>query len=144
MGTIVDDDAAPVFSIASASAAEGSAITFTVTRTGRRAGFAVGQLCDVALCGNTASADDFTGASGTLIFAAGVTSLSFTVSTTEDVLFEGNETLTVALSEPTGGAVTRRRRFGDGHLLLVDDDAAPEVSPLRAPRRRRGARSRSR
>ena len=82
-GTIVDDDAAPVFSIASASAAEGSAITFTVTRT--RADAQASQSVSYATllgAGNTASADDFTGASGTLIFAAGVTSLSFTVWTT--------------------------------------------------------------
>ena len=98
-GTIVDDDAAPVFSIASASAAEGSAITFTVTRTGDAQASQSVSYVTLPGAGNTASADDFTGASGTLIFAAGVTSLSFTVSTTEDVLFEGNETLTVALSE---------------------------------------------
>ena len=60
-------------------------------------------------------------------FAAGVTSLSFTVSTTEDVLFEGTETLTVALSEPTGGAVISATA-GSATGTIVDDDAAPVFS----------------
>ena len=47
---------------------------------------------------------DYTAGSGTLRFAAGDTSKTVTVSVTGDHLDESNETLTLTLSNATGGA----------------------------------------
>ena len=91
-GTITNDDAAPVFAIASAIATEGGAITFTVTRTGdAQATQSVTAATSIG-ASNTASASDFTTNTQTLSFAQGETSKTFTVQTTQDTLFEGNET----------------------------------------------------
>ncbi|MBK8660272.1 MAG: hypothetical protein IPN22_15785 [Bacteroidetes bacterium] len=66
-GTITDDDAVPVFSIANASAAEGGQITFTVTRTGDAQAAQTVGLCTAV---GTAGAADYTVTAGTLSFAA--------------------------------------------------------------------------
>jgi probable HAF family extracellular repeat protein len=49
--------------------------------------------------------EDFTGASGTLSFAAGQTTDTFTVPIRNDPVTEGPETLMVVLGSPTGGAI---------------------------------------
>ncbi|MBE9056596.1 choice-of-anchor I family protein, partial [Sphaerospermopsis sp. LEGE 08334] len=95
----------PVFSITNASAIEGNQITFTVTRTGNAQ---TNQTVNVATSiagGDTASANDFTAKTETLTFAQGETSKTFTVQTTQDTLFEGDETFTVSLSNATNGSI---------------------------------------
>ena len=104
-GTITNDDAAPVFAIASASANEGGAITFTVTRTGNAQATQSVTVATSIGASNTASITDFTANTGTLSFAQGETSKTFTVQTTQDTLIEADETFTVALTNPTNGAV---------------------------------------
>ena len=126
-GTITDDDAAPSFSVADASAAEGENIEFTITRSG-----ATGNVVTVdwatALVDGQASATDFTEVSATtLSFAAGDTTKTVTVQTTEDTLAEPNETFSVTLSNPTGGA-TIAPDGGTATGTITDDDAAPSFS----------------
>ena len=60
--------------------------------------------------------------SGTLTFAPGVASQTFTVQTTQDSVFEGAETFTVSLSNATNGAV-----IGDGTGIgtIKDDGTGP-------------------
>jgi hypothetical protein len=77
-------------------------VTITVSRTG---GTASGVTVDYATGGGTATAGvDYTGNSGTLTFASGQTSRTFTVTILPDALDEPNETVTLTLSNPTGGA----------------------------------------
>ena len=58
-----------------------------------------------ATASGTASAgSDYTTTTGTVTFAAGEVSKSFSIPIVDDAIFEGNETFTVALSSPTGGA----------------------------------------
>ncbi|MDB9439533.1 Calx-beta domain-containing protein [Dolichospermum lemmermannii CS-548] len=123
-GTINNDDAAPIFSIAAASATEGSAINFTVTRTGdAQASQSVNVATSIAT-DDTASANDLTANTQTLTFAQGETSKTFTVQTTQDSLFEGNETFTVSLSNPTNSAVISPNN-GTAKGTINNDDAAP-------------------
>ena len=100
-GTIIEDDPVPTFSISNESVTEGGTLTFTVTRSGD---LAQSQSVNYATSTGTAGSGDFTAASGTLTFAINDTSKTFTVATTEEAIYETNETLTATLSSPTGGA----------------------------------------
>ena len=123
-GTIKNDDTEPSFAVADASASEGDAITFTVTRSG-----AMDNVVSVkwnTKAANGAGADstsDYTPATTAtkLDFAKGVGTQTFTVATTEDVLHEGDETFLVELTEPVGGTITDAEATG----TITDDDTAP-------------------
>ncbi|MEA5619228.1 Calx-beta domain-containing protein [Cronbergia sp. UHCC 0137] len=126
-GTITNDDPAPVFSIAPASATEGSIITFTVTRTGDAQANQSVTVSTAINTGDTASDTDFTAKTETLTFATGETTKTFIVQTTQDTLFEGNETFTVSLTNSTNGATissTNDTALG----TITDNDAAPIFS----------------
>ncbi|MCY3672340.1 MAG: hypothetical protein OXH14_14860 [Alphaproteobacteria bacterium] len=106
--TVTDDDEATSFSIGGASATEGQAISFTVTRSG-----ATGDAASVDWStaedsdgDHPASSSDYTeqATAQTLNFAAGETSKTITVQTTDDVLDEEDETFLVELSSPSAGA----------------------------------------
>ena len=120
-GTAGNDDR-PSFSVADVSVSEGGLMTFTVTRTGASA---VSQTIDFAssvATGDTAVASDFTGAIGTLTFAAGVTTQTFTVQTLADDVYEGAETFTVTLTNNSAGST-----IADGTAVasILDDGTGP-------------------
>jgi hypothetical protein len=118
-GTINDDDAS--FAIGNAvPVTEGGTLTYTVTKT---AGAATGSFSvSYATANGTAtSGSDFTPASGTLTFAPGETAKQITVQTTPDTLVEGNETVLVNLTAPTGGATITTAQ---GSGTINDDDAS--------------------
>ncbi len=128
-GTITNDDTQPAFSIADASADEGDAITFTVTRSGAEDNVVSVQWNTKADSGdgvNAASTSDYTPttAATKLDFGEGVTEVTFTVATTEDVMHEDDETFLVELTDPEGGA-----EIADGGDeatgTIEDDDAEP-------------------
>ncbi|BAZ85375.1 choice-of-anchor I family protein [Dolichospermum compactum] len=126
-GTINNDDTAPVFSIAAASATEGSEVNFTVTRTGdAQANQSVTVATSIAT-DDTASTSDLTAKTETLTFAPGETTTTFTVQTTQDSLFEGNETFTVSLSNPNNGAVVSSTN-ATAKGTINNDDTAPVFS----------------
>ena len=90
--------------------AEGS-VTVGVTRIGDVSGaatanYATGDAAGLANCnvnsGNASERCDYATTVGTLRFAAGETSKSFTIPIIDDVLIEANETFTVTLSGATG------------------------------------------
>src|SRR5215212_7246133 len=126
-GTILNDDAAPSFAIANSSVSEGGLVTFTVTRTGDAQATESVSYATSLPAADTASANDFTAASGTLTFAAGVTAQTFTVQTTPDTLFEPDETFTVSLSNATNGAWISSSA-GTATGTILNDDAAPSFA----------------
>ena len=123
-GTIKNDDTEPSFAVADASATEGAAITFTVTRSGAMDNaVSVKWNTKAATGANAASATDYTPVptATTLTFAKGVSSQTFKVATTEDVLDEENETFLVELTGAVGGKITTAQATG----TINDDDAVP-------------------
>ena len=126
IGTIKNDDTKPSFAVADASASEGDAITFTVTRSGamdNAVSVKWNTKADSSDGANAASASDYTrvATARTLTFAKGSGSQTFTVATTEDVLHEGNETFLVELTGAVGGTIATAQATG----TINDDDAAP-------------------
>jgi len=105
-GTIVNDDSNGKlqFSSATFSATEDSGgVTVTVNRVDGATGIVT---VDFETSNGTATAgNDYTATAGKLTFNQGETSKSFFVPFTSDSVFEGDETLNVSLSNPTGGAV---------------------------------------
>ena len=122
-GTITNDDAAPMFGIGDVSVAEGAtgitSLTFTVTKSGATQ---LGSSVHYATSGGTATAGvDYTGNSGTLSFAPGVTSQPVTVLANGDKVFEPNETFDVVLSAPTGATIADVTGVG----TIMNDDKQP-------------------
>ena len=126
-GTITDDDDPPTVSVAAASVTEGDSgsknLTFTATLSA-----ASGKQATVAWAegtgGTATSGTDYTAITGgTLTFAAGTTSQTFSVSVTGDVVDESNETVAVTLSSPTNATLSSTAASATG--TITDDDATP-------------------
>ncbi|MFO0800037.1 MAG: Calx-beta domain-containing protein [Gemmataceae bacterium] len=125
--TLLDDDPLPALSVDSVSLAEGTgggtAFTFTVSLSavsGRTVsvGFATAD-------GTAAVADgDYTATSGTLTFAPGVTTRTFTVAVTGDPRNETDETFAVNLSAATNATISAPSGTG----TVVNDDPLPTLS----------------
>lgn len=97
------------------------AATITVTRAGGSAG-AVG-VSFTATGGTATSESDFTLAPGTLQWADGEAgSKTFTVTILNDALPEGDETVILSLSTPTGGASLGP--LSNATLTILDDESA--------------------
>jgi len=125
--TILDDDVGGrvQFSALAYSVKEnaGSAM-ITVTRTG---GAASGVSIDYATSDGTARAGvDYTAASGTLTFDAGVMSQTFTVPIIDNAIADGNRSLALILSTPGGGAIVGAR--AKASLTIVDDEVGLRFS----------------
>ncbi len=117
-----------VLSIADATVLEGNAgstpISFVVSRTGGSAG-AVSASYTVNFLPPGADASDFAAGSmfsGTVNFADGEASQTIIFNVAGDTIVEGDESFTVLLTNPTGGAT-----IGDGVAsgTITNDDAAP-------------------
>ena len=102
VGTINNNDTAPAFSINNVSVTEGGTLTFTVIKTGSTA---FSHNVNYATANGTAIAgSDYTSKSGTLSFTSGQTSKTISVATTQEAVFESDETLYVNLSGATNSA----------------------------------------
>ena len=109
---ITDDDLGGVFAFSAATfsvneplTAPGTAAAKATVTVKRTSGTASGVTVHWSTSDGTALAPaDYTAASGTLTFAAGITSQSFTVNVPPDDIVEGYETFGVTLDTPTGGS----------------------------------------
>ena len=74
--------------------------------------------------GSASAGSDYTGGSGTLTFAPGDVSESFSVSVLGDDLDEGDESFTVSLSAPTNASLGS----ATSTVTITDDDTKPAVT----------------
>jgi hypothetical protein len=105
-----------------------SRILVTVSRTG---GVALPVTVDFASTDGTATQrTDYTVASGTLKFASGDTSKSFSFLANDDAYVEGSETVTLTLSSATGGATIGAQSTATA--TIIDDDSVnpPNTQPI--------------
>jgi uncharacterized repeat protein (TIGR01451 family) len=122
---ILDNDAGLGFQPAEYTVDEGGTnVVLTVVRTGGSSG-------DVSvfygMAGGTATVgDDFTAASGVLVFTNGEVVRTITVPIIDDTLVEGDETFTVTLSNPAGGAVLVGNAVAT--VTITDNDAGISFS----------------
>lgn len=118
-GTIVNDDV-PAISIDDVTIDEDNGtMTFTVSLD--QAPVNAPATVDWATSNGTATAADFTAASGSLSFAIGETSKTIVIAITNDSLFEQSETLNVNLSN--AGVATIAEAQGIG--TITDDGTGP-------------------
>jgi len=113
------------FSAAAVSADEGSgSATLTIRRTNSTGGAA--SVSYATANGTATAGSDYTGTAGTLEFADGETSKTFSVPIFNDAFFEGNESFTVALSGPTNGVGLGNPQLAT--VTIIENDAAPSLS----------------
>jgi uncharacterized delta-60 repeat protein len=121
--TIADNDASLEFTAVQFLANEnGTNALITVQRSGVAATeVSVGYV----VTNGTATADvDFRPRAGALVFRAGETNATFVVGFLDDALMEGDETVSLWLTNATGGAVLGPQSAAT--LVLVDDECALE------------------
>jgi hypothetical protein len=131
-GTIINDDAsAPVVgsvAINDVTVTEGDSgtklLTFTVSRSGGTAGFAV----DFATTDGTAQAGvDYMASSGQLAFALGETTKTVSFTINGDTIVEPDEDFLVDLTGVTNGGTLSD---GQGRGVITNDDAAAIVGNI--------------
>lgn len=97
------------------------ALSVTVVRTGGSNG---AVTVNYATSNGTATAGtNYTATQGTLNFAGGETSKTFSVQVLNNVNIDGNKTVNLTLSTPTGGAGTAAPVTAV--LTIIDDEATP-------------------
>jgi hypothetical protein len=115
------------YSSSSYSVAESAgSVAITVTRLGHLSTNATVNLATAD--GTAEQRSDYTAGAGTITFAAGETTKTFEILVMDDLYVEGNETLTVSLSSPTGGTIS-----GPGTVTLTitdNDTTTATTNPL--------------
>lgn len=113
------------FSVSAFSASEsaGSA-TITVSRSGDLTSAA--SIDYSTSNGSASDRTDYTPAVSTLFFAAGDSSGTFSVLITDDAYVDGNETVNIALSNPSAGTVLGNQN--SAVLTILDNDSGPPIS----------------
>jgi PKD repeat protein len=126
VGTIRNEDAAPVVRAAGLSVDEGNAgvtpATFTITRTGATA--VPATVTYETRDAQARAGSDYAVASGTLTFGPGETSKTVTVDVLGDLVTEPNESFTFALVTATHATLAAGNATG----TIRNDDAPPTVS----------------
>jgi hypothetical protein len=128
-GTILNDDEAGSirFAGATASVGEGAgSAAITLQRTGGTSG-AVSVTCATTAGGTAAAGSDYTTTSATVSWANGDgANKTCSIPILEDTTDEPDETVNLALSNPTGGAVLTSP--STAVLTITDNDPQPAIS----------------
>lgn len=113
------------FSSATYNAIEDCAGTFiTITRSNGSTGTVTVNY--TTSDGSAQQRTDYEAHAGTLAFAEGVTSMNFSVLVNRDAYVEGQETVIVTLSNPTGGAVLGNQSTAS--IIISDNPNGPSNS----------------
>ena len=122
-GTILDSAPPAEISIADASASEDAlAMTFAVTLSAEATESITVEYATAD--GSATQALDYESTSGTLTFAAGVTSETISVTLIDDELVEGDETFSVQLSGPNGADLAD----ASATATINENDGLPAVA----------------
>ena len=116
-----------VFDLSSATYSGSEAagpITITVNRTGGSDGTVTVDYTTTN--GSATAGEDYSTTTGTLTFGPGVVSQQFNVPVTNDGTFEGDETFTVTISNPTSGALLGTTTSAT--VTITDDEGMPALS----------------
>ena len=116
--TLVDNDAAPVLSMASMTVAENAGTMTLVITLSAVSGKEVIVECETA-DGTATAGEDYIVMDETLIYAPGDTAHTITVTVIDDMIDEPDETFHVTLSNPSNASMGR---VGTG--TIIDDDIA--------------------
>jgi uncharacterized protein (TIGR03118 family) len=110
----------------------GGHVDFTVNRTGDTSGTATinYNTFDESEAGHASQKSDYEIAEGTLTFAPGETSKTFRVLIVDDKFVEGDETLDLMLSNPTGAGVGLGSPNTAQITILDNDNTAPVNNPV--------------
>jgi len=104
-------------------------VTVQVSRTGDTSGVVVVDYA--ATSGSASERSDFSTAIGTLRFAAGETTKSFTIAIIDDAFAEPDETINLTLGNATGASVGA---LGNTTVTIRDNDAATaQANPIDTP-----------
>ena len=129
--TVADNDELPRVALSlspdsSATPSEGASLTFMagLSELSDREVRVSYRTADGTGASGAAAPEDYTVASGTLTFNAGVRERSFTVETVNDVLDEANETFTVSLTDPVNAMPGSPSSLD---ITIVDNDDPPIV-----------------
>jgi hypothetical protein len=125
-GTIVDDESPPVISFEQAEytvdeGVAGGSAAISVTLTGATA---LTATVDFATSDGTAGSGDYTAISSNLVFTPGVTTRTFAVAITDDVLDELDETVLLTLDAANNADLG----LSSATLTILDDDLPPQIS----------------
>ena len=126
VGTIVDDDAAPVLDVGDVTVTEGDAgdvtASFPVTLTGATQ---VPVTVDVTTADGSATAPgDYAALATSLTFSPGQTAKTVDVTVHGDTTFELDETFSLHLSNPAGATIGVDPGLG----TIVNDDSTPGLA----------------
>jgi len=102
--------------------------TITVTRTGDVSGTV--SVNYATSDGTAGQRSDYLATSGTLSFAAGETSKTFTISIIDDAYVEGNETINLSLSNPNPATTSIAAPVTVSLTILDNDTATPTSNPI--------------
>ena len=107
----------------------GGHVDFTVNRTGDTSGTATVNYntFDESQAGHASQKSDYEIAEGTLTFAPGETSKTFRILIVDDKFVEGDETIDLMLSNPTGTGVGLGSP-NTATITILDNDSTPPVS----------------
>jgi hypothetical protein len=128
LGTLIiqDDEQSVQFSASGYSIGEGGVANITVRRSGPLTTQAIVQYATVVGAGTAAAGSDYLTASGTLTFPPGVVDVTFPVTTLQDGLFEGNETIRLQLN-PSSPVLLGARSTAT--LTIIDDEQRVRLTP---------------
>ena len=127
--TLTSDDTPTIVSVAAAAAASEPAATgmFNVTLSKISA---VDTVIKYTVAGSATPGSDYQPLSGTLTVAAGQLSATISVDVIDDLIVEGNETVTVKLNSITAGPPNTIINSSPATITIVDNEAPPPIHKL--------------